>query len=60
MKYLVDAQLPIILKDWLVDFGVEAIHTLELPLGNDTDDMEIISISAQQDFTIISKDSEMK
>ena len=38
LKFLVDAQLPIHLKHWLVYKGYDAIHTLELPDRNLTED----------------------
>lgn len=38
MKFLVDAQLPRRLAGRLREAGHEAIHTLDLPLGNRTTD----------------------
>jgi predicted nuclease of predicted toxin-antitoxin system len=38
MKFLVDAQLPRRLVRRLRDAGHEALHTLDLPLGNRTTD----------------------
>lgn len=38
MKFLVDAQLPRRLAQSLIEAGFEAIHTLDLPLGNRTPD----------------------
>ena len=34
MQYLVDAQLPRRVKAWLIDYGVSALHTLDLPRKN--------------------------
>lgn len=58
IKYIVDAQLPKRLKNWLIDYGVEAIHTLDLPLGNDTSDTQIIERSVAEAFIVISKDDD--
>ncbi len=41
MKFLVDAQLPRQLAETLNWRGYDALHTLELPLGNWTSDSEI-------------------
>jgi predicted nuclease of predicted toxin-antitoxin system len=56
MKFLVDAQLPRSLARFLCDKGHDAIHTLELPDGNDTTDTEINSISLAENRIVISKD----
>lgn len=36
MKFLVDAQLPKRFAQWLTHHGHDALHTLDLPLGNRT------------------------
>ena len=41
MKFLIDAQLPRRLVHRLREAGFEAIHTLDLPLGNRTPDTDI-------------------
>jgi predicted nuclease of predicted toxin-antitoxin system len=57
MKYIVDAQLPKKLSNWLNENGYESIHTLDLPEKNDTQDSEIIRISTEiDDSVVISKD----
>ena len=58
MKFLVDAQLPRILAEFLCDKGHDAIHTLELPNGNDTTDSEISRISLDERRVVISKDGD--
>ena len=58
MKYLIDAQLPRRVKNWLVEFGVEAIHTLDLPKQNATPDSEIIEIHAAVNVIVVSKDKD--
>ena len=42
MKFLPDAQLPRRMCLWLVDGGHDALHTLDLPLGNRTPDEALI------------------
>ncbi|MCC5934945.1 MAG: DUF5615 family PIN-like protein [Balneolales bacterium] len=58
MKFLVDAQLPRKLAHFLVEHGFDAIHTLDLPLQNNTPDTEIIDIADQTNRAIITKDSD--
>lgn len=45
MKFLVDAQLPKRLSDFLVTKGFDSIHTLQLDNRNATQDSEIITSS---------------
>ena len=45
MKFLVDAQLPRSLCHWLQERGHDAVHTLDLALGNRTPDSEIVRIA---------------
>lgn len=58
MKFLVDAQLPRLLAKFLCDKGHNAVHTLELPDGNDTTDAEINRISLAENRVVISKDGD--
>jgi len=48
MKFLIDAQLPKLLADFLSEQGFNTIHTLDLPLANATSDTEIREISIAQ------------
>lgn len=58
MKFLVDAQLPKSLAAFLRQRGFEAVHTLELPDKNKTDDLEINRLSVEENRIVISKDSD--
>lgn len=58
MKFIIDAQLPKLLADWLKEHGFDAIHTLELPEANRSDDSEIITVADRDDRVVISKDSD--
>lgn len=58
MKYIVDAQLPRKLKYWLIECGVEAIHTLDLSEKNETQDISIVQMSKEESLIVISKDSD--
>lgn len=42
MKFIIDAQLPYGLKNWLIKNGFDTIHTRDLPDKNLTDDREVI------------------
>ncbi len=58
MKFIVDAQLPRSLAKFLCDKGHDAIHTLDLPEGNDTIDVEINRLSLTEERVVISKDKD--
>ena len=58
MKFLVDAQLPRRLAHRLQELGYDAIHTLDLPLGNQTPDQVINEISEREQRIVISKDAD--
>lgn len=58
MKFLVDAQLPHRLAEFLWVAGHEVIHTLDLPLGNRTPDSAINKLSLTEEFTVITKDAD--
>ena len=48
MKFIVDAQLPRRLASQLNLFGHDAVHCLDLPLGNRTPDEAIITLAIQK------------
>jgi predicted nuclease of predicted toxin-antitoxin system len=58
MKFLVDAQLP----RWLAALLEQAVHhcthTLDLPLGNRTDDTVINRLSYDEQRVVITKDAD--
>ena len=56
MKFLVDAQLPRRLVYRLRDTGCSAIHTLDLPQGNQTQDDELNALSIREQWIVVSKD----
>ncbi len=56
MKFLVDAQLPKVLAEFLCGKHYPAIHTLDLPDKNKTTDKQIIEIAAQENYVVITKD----
>lgn len=58
MKFIVDAQLPKPLAVWLINKGYDAIHTIDLPQQNFTGDMDIIKLSMNEKYIVISKDSD--
>lgn len=58
MKFIVDAQLPKLLARFLSERGFDAIHTLDLPRKNVTDDLEINRISLEENRVVISKDED--
>jgi predicted nuclease of predicted toxin-antitoxin system len=58
MKFLLDAQLPLTLRQLFIDKGYDCILTMDLELGNNTPDKEIIAISAREQRVLITKDSD--
>lgn len=56
MKFLIDAQLPQRLGKQLEQAGLEAIHTLDLPLGNRTSDTAINELSINKHYIVVTKD----
>lgn len=58
MKFIVDAQLPYRLKDWLIAQGFDAIHTRDLPEANETEDLSVADIADAESRTVITKDGD--
>ena len=58
MRLLIDAQLPRRLAYHLRDAGHDAVHTLDLPLGNRTPDADLIALAAADDRVIVTKDGD--
>ncbi|MDP4664515.1 MAG: DUF5615 family PIN-like protein [Salibacteraceae bacterium] len=58
MRFLVDAQLPVLLKTILIEKGFECFHSSDLPKGNLSSDSELIDFALNNDLVIISKDSD--
>lgn len=58
MKFLVDAQLPRRMTEWLVAAGCDAIHTLDLPDANRTTDENINAVADREQRVVVSKDAE--
>jgi predicted nuclease of predicted toxin-antitoxin system len=58
MKFIVDAQLPKSISDFLCNNGHDCIHTLDLPKRNKTTDKEIITVSIAEQRIVITKDSD--
>jgi len=58
MKFLVDAQLPQRLARELAANGHEAVHCLDLPLGNRTPDRDLIALVMREGWVLVTKDSD--
>ena len=58
MKFLIDAQLPRRFAVWLTEAGHDALHTLDLPLKNQTPDNEVIARAVQDGRVVVSKDDD--
>jgi predicted nuclease of predicted toxin-antitoxin system len=58
VKFIVDAQLPKALSEFLNSKGLDSIHTLELPEQNATSDEQINRLADQENRVLISKDDD--
>lgn len=58
MRFLVDAQLPKRFCVWLIEAGQEAVHTLDIPLGNRTTDTEILDVAEHDQRIVVTKDDD--
>ncbi len=58
MKFLVDAQLPRRLARQLAGLGHDAVHTLDLPMGNRTPDADILQHAEHTSRVVVTKDSD--
>lgn len=58
MRFLVDAQLPRRLCDWFRQEGYDAVHILDLELGNRTPDAEIMRIADRHGRIVVTKDDD--
>ncbi len=58
MKFIVDAQLPRRLAAEINALGGDAVHTLDLPDGNQTTDAAIVELAAAEGRVVITKDSD--
>ena len=58
MKFLVDAQLPKRLADWLRSAGHDAVHVSALPKGNATPDSEVSRFADAEGRVVVTKDAD--
>ncbi|MCO5052963.1 MAG: DUF5615 family PIN-like protein [Verrucomicrobiae bacterium] len=58
MKFVVDAQLPRRLARELTVSGHDAIHTLELPAANRTQDNDIVALAMRESRIVVTKDND--
>jgi len=56
VKWIIDAQLPYLLSEQLNALGHDSIHTLDLPSGNRTTDIEICNYAEKTGRTVVTKD----
>jgi len=58
MKFLVDAQLPRRMVDWLRNAGCDAVHTLDLSDGNRTTGAQVIEVADREPQVVVTKDAD--
>jgi predicted nuclease of predicted toxin-antitoxin system len=58
MKFLIDAQLPRRATRWLLAAGCDAVHTLDLPDGNASTDVQIIEYADREQRVVVTKDAD--
>ena len=58
MNFLVDAQLPRRLALELAASGHDAVHTLDLPAANRTQDKDIVALAIRENRVVVTKDND--
>ncbi len=60
MKFLIDAQLPGRLAEFLIQAGHDAVHTSELPDGNRSADRQIARRADSDGRIVVTKDGDFR
>lgn len=60
MKFLIDAQLPAKLAQFLRTTGHDVVHTSELPDGNRTTDQALAHTADSEDRVVVNKDRDFR
>jgi predicted nuclease of predicted toxin-antitoxin system len=60
VKFLIDAQLPARLAEFLTGAGHDAIHTTELPNGNRSTDQQIAELADADGRVVVTKDRDFR
>jgi predicted nuclease of predicted toxin-antitoxin system len=60
VKFLVDAQLPSRLADFLNRAGHDAVHTIALPDGNRSTDSQIAQLADANGRVVVTKDQDFR
>jgi predicted nuclease of predicted toxin-antitoxin system len=58
VKLLVDAQLPRRTVEWFQAAGHDAVHTLDMPRGNQSTDEEILRLAESEERIVVTKDAD--
>jgi predicted nuclease of predicted toxin-antitoxin system len=58
MRFIVDAQLPLMLCDILRSVGFEAMHVDALPKGDETPDGDIAAYADREGLMVMTKDTD--
>jgi predicted nuclease of predicted toxin-antitoxin system len=58
MKFIVDAQLPPLLANWLLEKGFDTLHTNDLPHREETEDYYIRQVADVENRIVITKDTD--
>jgi len=60
VKFLIDAQLPLRLAEFLNRTGHDALHTIELPDGNRSTDRQIAELADADGRVVVTKDRDFR
>jgi predicted nuclease of predicted toxin-antitoxin system len=60
VKFLIDAQLPTRLADFLNRAGHDAVHTIALPDGNRSTDSQIAQLADTDGRVVVTKDQDFR
>jgi predicted nuclease of predicted toxin-antitoxin system len=58
MNFLVDAHLPRRMTAWLSAAGCDAVHTLDLPDGNQSTDEQVNGLAEREGRVVVTKDAD--
>jgi predicted nuclease of predicted toxin-antitoxin system len=60
VRFLIDAQLPSRLADFLSSAGHDVVHTNSLPAGNRSSDRQVAEAADADDRVVVTKDSDFR
>ncbi|QIP15833.1 DUF5615 family PIN-like protein [Spirosoma aureum] len=60
MKFICDVHISIRLSKYLATYGTESVHVNQVPKGSSTPDGEICQLADQNNYIVITKDTDFR